>query len=126
MQLLRNTLIFIGIVQLFFGAVFLIAPGQFAELVDLPAAPDWVNWLFAMMGARFIGYAVGMFIAARDPQHQQPWIATMIGIQAMDWLATMFYLLQDAVTLAQVTTAAFLPIIFIIILAMRFPSQRAI
>jgi hypothetical protein len=125
MQLLRRTLIFIAIVQLFFGLTFLVAPSQFANLVDLPAAPAWVNWLFAMMGARFIGYAVGLVVAARDPQRHQTWIATMIGIQAVDWLATIIYLLRDSLTLTQVSTAAFLPIIFIIILATRFPRQSA-
>lgn len=123
MSILRNTLRFIGAVQLFLGSFFLLAPEQFANLFDLQSAPMWVNWLFAMMGARFIGYAIGMFLAARNPQQYRTWIATMIGIQAIDWFATIFYLLADAVTLAQVTTAAFLPVLFILVLVIYFPSQ---
>ncbi|MCA9910444.1 MAG: hypothetical protein KC519_17425, partial [Anaerolineae bacterium] len=119
MRLLRSTLIVIGVVQLMFGLIFILVPGQFATFFNLPTAPEWVNWLFAMMGARFAGYAAGMFLAARDPPKHRSWIPIMIGIQSIDWLATIFYLLNGAVTLAQVTTAAFLPLIFIAVLAWR-------
>ncbi len=40
----------------------------------------------------------------------------MIGIQAIDWLATLVYLAKDDVTLGQVTTAAFVPVLFVITL----------
>jgi len=123
MRLLRSTLAVIGVVQLMFGLIFILVPGQFATFFNLPSAPDWVNWLFAMMGARFAGYAVGMFLAYRDPQRHRSWIPIMIGIQAVDWLATIFYLLNGTVTLAQVATAPFLPLLFIVVLVWRFPSE---
>lgn len=40
----------------------------------------------------------------------------MIRIQAIDWLATLVYLAKDDVTLGQVTTAAFVPVLFVIAL----------
>ena len=40
----------------------------------------------------------------------------MIGIQAVDWIGTIAYLVTGAVTITQVTTAAFLPVVFIVIL----------
>ena len=54
MRLLKAMLIFIGIVQVFFGIIFMLIPSQFANMVGLETAPTWVNWLFVMMSARFL------------------------------------------------------------------------
>jgi len=114
MRALRISLVVIGIFQLVLGALFLLVPGQAADLLGLrPAAPPWVNWLFAMMAARFLGYAYGMFTAARAPRARVGWINTMIVIQAIDWAATIVYLIARDVSLRQVTTAAFMPALFI-------------
>jgi hypothetical protein len=111
---LRFMLRFIGVVQASFGLLFVVAPSAAAPLLGLePAEPGWVDWLFVMMGARFLGYAVGMFVAARDPERHVTWIDTMIGIQALDWLGTVGYLVAGDVTLRNVTTAAVLPIVFV-------------
>ncbi|MEA2000405.1 MAG: hypothetical protein U9N84_00745 [Actinomycetota bacterium] len=74
-----------------------------------------------MFGARALGFAYGMFHAARNPETHLEWIRAMIGIQAIDWIATIGYLVTGAVTMAQVTTAAFLPILFILILSRNSP-----
>lgn len=114
MRPLHITLIVIGVFQLILGALFLLAPGPAANLLDLsPPAPPWVNWLFATMAARYLGYAYGMFIAARAPQDHVGWINTMIVIQAIDWVATIGYVLAAGLSLRQVTTAAFVPVLFI-------------
>lgn len=114
MRALRVTLIITGIFQLLLGASFLVAPGMTTDLMGLsPAAPSWANWLFAMMAARFLGYAYGMFHAARAPRERVGWIDTMIVIQAIDWIATLAYLAAGSLTLSQVTTAAFAPVLFI-------------
>lgn len=119
MRILKRTLIVIGIVQVLLGVVLLI-PGLMAAAVDLPEAPDWVDWLLAMFGARALGFGAGMFVAARDPGQHGAWIMTMIGVQAIDWIATISYLMTGAVTLSQVTTAAFLPVVFIALLVREF------
>lgn len=124
MRLLKTTLIFIGIVQVFFGIIFILIPAQFANLVGLETAPTWVNWLFIMMSARFFGFAYGMFIASRDPYPNRHWIIGMVGVQALDWIGTIYYLLNGAVTLEQVSTASFLPLLFIVVLLYRFPQQK--
>ena len=115
MRILKPTLVIIGVVQLVLGIVFLV-PGLFASTMGLEEPPDWVNWQFAMLGARFLGFAFGMFLASRDPRRHLAWIQAMIGIQAIDWVGTMAYLTTGAVTITQVTTAAFLPLVFIVIL----------
>lgn len=103
----------IAVIQVILGATMILAPAQFAELSGLAAAPEWTGWLFAMFGARCLGYAVGMFAAMRQPVEHRLWIQTMIGVQAIDWVATLAYLAAGSVTLAQVTTASFAPIIFV-------------
>jgi len=127
MRHLRTTLIVVGIFQFFFGALFLVAPAASASVLGLePAAPAWANWLFAMMGARFLGYGVGMFSAARDPLGRVAWIDTMIAIQVVDWLATLGYLVAGTLTLAQVTTAAVAPPVFILALLAFHPRRSGV
>jgi len=121
--LLKRTLIVIGIVQLVLGVMFLV-PGLFASAVGLEEAPGWVNWLFAMFGARALGFAYGMFLAARNPGRHLAWVRAMIGLQSIDWIATIAYLTTGAVTIAQVTTAAFLPVVFIVILSRYSPGPE--
>lgn len=111
----RPTIWLIAAVQFILGAIMLV-PGLFEGLIGLEDAPGWVDWLFAMFGARAIGYGVGMSLAARDPDRHRSWIVTMVGIQAVDWVATIAYLAAGTVTPAQVTTAAFLPVVFVVIL----------
>ncbi|MFV1969908.1 MAG: hypothetical protein ACC683_02760 [Acidimicrobiia bacterium] len=125
MRLLRSTLIVIGIVQLVLGIVFLV-PGLFASTMGLNEAPGWVNWLFAMFGARALALAYGMFLAARNPGRHVAWVQAMVGIQAIDWIATIAYLAAGTVTLAQVTTAVFLPLVFIAILGRYLARERGV
>jgi hypothetical protein len=115
MRIVRPTLILIGIVQIILGLVFLI-PNGFAGLLGLPDAPAWATWMLTMFSARAFGFGYGMLIAARDPRRHRSWIIAMIGVQAVDWLGTMAYVLTGTLTLATVTTAAFLPLVFIGIL----------
>jgi len=104
---------FIGVVQFFFGLLFTFAPTAAGDLLGLtPAPPAWVAWLFVMMGARFLGYGFGMFVAARDPIANQSWINTMIGIQVIDWIATVGFLADGDLPLANVLSALILPVIF--------------
>lgn len=124
-RLLSPTLWFIAIVQYLLGVAFLVAPGQTSQLLGLSAAPGWTHWLFGMMAARFLGFGYGMAHAARNPLENLLWIKAMIAIQAIDWIVTLYYLTAGAVTLAQVTTASFLPAIFVILLLISYPKPTA-
>lgn len=126
MRPLRIALVVIGAFQLVLGVLFLAIPATAAGWFGLtPAAPPWVHWLFAMMAVRFLGYAYGMFAAARRPAQHVGWIDTMIVIQAVDWVATLVFLAQGAVTLQQVSTAAFMPVLFIVALLVWHPRRLA-
>ena len=115
-KLLRATLWVIAVIQFVLGTAFLAAPEQTANMLGLSVAPGWANWLFGMMAARFLGFGYGMVVAARNPDKAHPWIKAMIAIQAIDWLVTLKYLSAGAVTLAQVSTASFLPVVFVVVL----------
>lgn len=126
MRPLRITLVVIGTFQLVVGAALLVAPGAAAALVGLtPPAPPWVDWLLAMSGVRFLGYAYGMFVAARRPAQSTTWIDTMIVIQAVDWLVTLVFLARGDLTLAQVGTVAVLPVLFVAALIIWHPRRLA-
>jgi len=125
MRPLKITLAVIGIVQVFFGLLFVLAPGQFATLFHFPVAPAWTNWLLVMGGARFLGMGYGMFVAMRDPMKHRTWIQAMIGVQALDWLTTIANLLMGVITLSQASTATFLPIVFIVALLVFYPREQS-
>jgi hypothetical protein len=114
MRGLRFVLRFIGVVQFFFGALFTFAPAAAGTILGLgPAAPGWAEWLFVMLGARFLGYGVGMLVAARNPDGNLAWINTMIGIQVVDWLATVGFLLAGDLPARSVASAVVLPMVFV-------------
>ena len=122
---LKLTLRLIALVQIVLGLAFLLAPDLTAAALSFAKAPAWTNWLFGMMAARFLGYGYGMLLAANQPWQARSWISSMIGVQAIDWLVTLLYLWRGDVTLAQVTTASFLPVIFIAVLWVHFPRGTA-
>jgi hypothetical protein len=122
-RLLSSTLWFIAIVQFVLGVAFIAAPEQAAHALGLAPAPGWANWLFGMMAARFLGFAYGMGVAARDPSGARSWIAAMVGVQAIDWVVTLKYLVLGQVTLAQVSTASFLPVLFVVALMAAMPRS---
>lgn len=122
---LQITLIIVGIAQIFFGAAFTFIPAKFGAMLGLPEAPQWTYWMFSMFGARCFGFAYGMFLAAHDPEQHTHWIIAMVGVQVVDWLGTLYYLTGGVVTMAQVSSAAYLPLIFIILLTVFFPRKQA-
>lgn len=125
-RLLALTLRCIAFVQAFLGIGFLAAPEVTTRWLGLQPAPAWTNWLFGMMAARFLGYAYGMWMAARDPVAARPWITSMIAIQLVDWGVTIKYLALGAVTLTQVSTASFLPLLFVASLAICLPRRSSV
>lgn len=120
-RMLSFTLRFIAVVQFVLGAGFLVAPEGMASLLGLAATPGWANWMFGMMAARFLAFGYGMLVAARDPAGNLSWLRSMVAIQLVDWAVTVKYLLAGAVTLAQVSTASFLPLVFVALLWWSWP-----
>jgi hypothetical protein len=123
--ILRITLGVVAFFQIALALVFLIIPGPFAAAVALPEAPQWAHWMFAMFSARALGYAVGMILAIRNPLAHRAWIVTMVGVQAIDWIATLAFIGVGAITVTQASTAAFLPVVFIVALLATMPRGSA-
>jgi len=111
---MRLLLRVIAVVQLFFGVLFTVVPGLAGGVLGLGSdAPGWAHWLFVMMGARFLGYAVGMAAAARNPAEHVSWIDTMIVVQVIDLVGTIVFLAAGEVPLARVASAIVLPVLFV-------------
>jgi hypothetical protein len=121
----RPTIVLIAVIQIALGAIFIVSPGSFPALLGLPAAPAWTDWLFAMLGARALGFAFGMLVALRDLQRHVSWLMAMVVVQAIDWIGTILAVHAGTVTLAQVSTASFLPILFIVVLGAEVLRLRA-
>ena len=121
----RPTIVLIAVIQIALGAIFIVSPGSFPALLGLPAAPAWTDWLFAMLGARALGFAFRMLVALRDLQRHVSWLMAMVVVQAIDWIGTILAVHAGTVTLAQVSTASFLPILFIVVLGAEVLRLRA-
>ena len=120
-RILTTTAALIAIAQFGLGLGYLLAPAAFNGLLGLTAAPAWTAWPFAMLGARFLAFGFGMLLVVRDPWANRGWIQAMIAVQALDWIGTMVYVLAGTVTLSQVATASFLPVLFVVGLAAGYP-----
>ena len=123
-RVLQITLIVVGAMQLIFGAMLAVAPAQFGATFGFEEAPAWVYWMFAGAGGRSLAFAYGMFLAARQPERHLPWIQGVIGVQAVDWLATLYGINTGAFTLAQAGMAAFLPLVFVALLLVFYPRKQ--
>ncbi len=126
MRPLRITLVVIGIVQVFFGLPFIVAPHLFSAVLHLSSAPNWTSWFFVMNGARFLAMGYGMFVAASDPIKHIAWINAMIVVQAFDWLGSIYSIGTGAISLAQATDTPYLPLLFIVALLVWYPRKSHI
>ncbi len=122
----HGAIILIAVVQIVIGVVFMIFPGAFPAALGLPPAPPWTDWMFAMLGARALGFAYGILVARRDLRANATWLIAMVIVQALDWMATIFSVFAGKVTLMQVSTASFLPLLFIAVLAAELLRQRMV
>ena len=120
-RVLKATVLTIALVQLALGAGYLLAAPAFDGLLGLSQAPAWTNWPLGMLGARYLALGAGMLMVYRDPIAHRSWVAPMVLVQALDWLATIVNLASGSVTLGQVTTASFLPLVFIAGLLVGYP-----
>lgn len=126
MQPLPLLLRSIGVVQLFFGVLFALLPTRAGDLLGLGAPPPgWASWAFVMLGARFLGFALGMFLAARDPVAHTGWIDAMVLVQAIDLIATVVFLVRGDIPMPNVASALILPVLWIAGLLRWHPRRTA-
>jgi len=124
-RLTQAVIVLIAVVQLILGLIFLFAPQAFPGLLGLVPAPGWTDWMFAQFAARALAFAYGMGLVLRDARRHADWIRAMIGVQIIDWIGTVMALVAGKVTLAQVATAPFLPILFVLVLALELRRQAS-
>lgn len=123
--ILRATAGVIAIAQFGLGLGYLLAPAAFNGMLGLSTAPAWTAWPFAMLGARFLALGFGMLLVLRDPIANRGWIQAMIVVQALDWAGTIVALVSGSVTLSQVATASFLPVVFVAGLVIGYPRAES-
>jgi hypothetical protein len=120
----RATIVLIIIVQVALGIVFIFMPSKFSEMMGLEVAPAWTGWIFAQFGARCLGFAYGMFLALRNLARNASWLTAMIIVQIIDWAGTIVPLVNGTLKLSQVSTAPFLPVVFVLVLGLEIRRQR--
>ncbi|ORW08171.1 hypothetical protein [Mycobacterium kyorinense] len=117
MYFVRVTLIIVGLIQIVNGAMYLAAPAAVTAVLGvLTPAPPWVGFILATAGARFVGYGIGMLAAARSPREHKLWIDTMIAIQALDVIATLWYSANGALPAGHIQAGTALPLLWVVLL----------
>lgn len=117
MRFVRAALIIVGIIQIGTGALYLAAPAAVTAMLGVPpAAPPWLGFVLATAGARFIGYGIGMLAAARSPYQHLLWIDTMIALQAVDFIAVLFYLANKTLPAQHFAPSVALPMLWVVLL----------
>ena len=114
----------IGIVQIILGLGFLFAPTLMLNSmgIDTPAAD--INYVLAMLAARFLVYGAGMFAIMRDPLKYRFWIDGMIAIQIIDLGAGIFYTVSGVIAIGASGLAMFNAGMFILLLMLWRPHRQ--
>ncbi len=113
----------IGIVQIILGLGFLFAPTLMLGSMDITAPVADIDYILAMLAARFLVYGTGMFIILRDPLRHRFWIDGMIAIQAIDLAAGIFYTASGIIGIGTSGLAMFNAALFIILLLLWRPRS---
>ncbi|WP_374023717.1 hypothetical protein [Mycobacterium sp. HNNTM2301] len=114
MRIERSLLIVIGVIQIICGAIYLAVPSAVGAMLGVTAAaPPWVGFVLATAGARFIGYGIGMFAAAKNPPRYRLWLTTMLGIQCVDLVASLIYAANGILPTRHFLPGAALPLLWI-------------
>lgn len=120
-RLLKWVALLIGLAQLALGFGYVFAPTALNAQLGLTGAPDWTSWMFSMVGARFLALGYGMILVFRNPVANRAWVNAFIGVQAIDWLVTLAYVIGGVMPLEQVSSASFLPLLYVLVLAVLYP-----
>jgi hypothetical protein len=97
---LKIVLWIVALSQFVLGALTLFLPLQFAGWMGLPTPPAADGYLLAMLGARFVGYGLGLVWLARQPLPDRFWVRNMALIQLLDLAAGLVYVAAALVPLA--------------------------
>ena len=124
MKKLQILLIYIGVVQLVLGVLFLFAPQAIMGWMGLTVPAADAGFILGMLAARFIAYGLGMFWVARAPQENLFWINNMILIQAIDLAVGVYYTATGVIDITSSALAMFNATLFIILLLLWRPKSN--
>ena len=114
----------IAAVQLLLGVLYLALPDWLLlQMGHSPIAAD-IRYPLAMLAARFIAVGLAMLWLAKRQKITTTWVQMMVGIQAIDLAAGVFYTLSGVVEVALSGFAMFNAALFIVLL-IGFSRPRA-
>jgi hypothetical protein len=96
---LKIVLWLVAVSQFALGALTLFVPTQFAGLMGLPLPPAGDGYLLGMLGARFVGYGIGLVWLARQIVPDRFWVRNMALVQLLDLVAGAAYVATGTVPL---------------------------
>lgn len=99
MNKLKILLWIVAASQLILGALTLLIPATFFEMMGLTAPPADNNYMLGQLAARFFAYGIGMIYLARMINPSRFWIRNMVFIQFIDFSVGAFYLSTGTISL---------------------------
>ena len=113
---LKIVLWLVAVSQFALGALTLFVPIQFTSWMGLPPLSAANGYLLAMLGARFIGYGVGLVGLARQEVPDRFWVRIMVLIQVLDFGAGAVYVATGLVPPAAAAFPMFNALLFAVLL----------
>ena len=107
------------------GVMMFVAPEQTGALYNFPEGSDEFKYLDGLLGSMFVMPAVGFFLVARDPVRHRTWVqATGIMGYTLFLIMTIYYLVRGTIGWDIVTVPYIIQIVFLIALAVLYPSKQ--
>ena len=97
---LKIMLMFVGVVQIILGVLYLVAPQLLLQWMGHSHPAADIQYPLGMLAARFLAYGVGMFVIARQPLQHKFWILNMIVIQLIDLAVGVIYTMNGSISLS--------------------------
>ncbi len=99
---LRITMIVFGAIGILVGLSDMIVPDLGAKLLGFGAAPDYVIWIVAMLGANYLAGGIWVIAASRDPIRHINWVKFVITKSLLFTVVTAYAIIQGYVNFSQV------------------------
>ena len=89
----------IGLIQIVLGLLYLFTPDWLLAVMGHSLPERDLHYPLAMLAARFLGIGIALMVFSRNPQQARSWMQAMVGIQAVDLAAGLFFTLTGGVHL---------------------------
>ena len=122
LTVLRIVMILLAIEYFVYAILMLFIPIQFTEHMGFMNAPEWFKWLAAMLAGNFLGLALGLAVAVRDPYRNVTWVQANILLQAVHSVWTFYYYIMGTCNFDQIGFALILAPLWTALLVIFYPT----